>query len=67
MGTLGGGNHFIEVCLDEADQVWVMLHSGSRGIGNAMADYFIQLARAGHGALDDSIAEPGFGVLPGRL
>jgi len=45
MGTLGGGNHFIEVCLDEADRVWVMLHSGSRGIGNAMADYFIQLAR----------------------
>ncbi|MGY6217392.1 RtcB family protein [Methylolobus aquaticus] len=45
MGTLGGGNHFIEVCLDESDQVWVMLHSGSRGIGNAMADYFIQLAR----------------------
>jgi tRNA-splicing ligase RtcB len=45
MGTLGGGNHFIEVCLDEADQVWVMLHSGSRGIGNAIADYFIQLAR----------------------
>ncbi|MDQ5908692.1 MAG: hypothetical protein QG599_785 [Pseudomonadota bacterium] len=45
MGTLGGGNHFIEVCLDETDQVWVMLHSGSRGIGNAMADYFIQLAR----------------------
>lgn len=45
MGTLGGGNHFIEVCLDEAGQVWVMLHSGSRGIGNAMADYFIQLAR----------------------
>ena len=45
MGTLGGGNHFIEVCLDEADQVWVMLHSGSRGIGNAMADYFIKLAR----------------------
>jgi len=45
MGTLGGGNHFIEVCLDEVNQVWVMLHSGSRGIGNAMADYFIQLAR----------------------
>ena len=45
MGTLGGGNHFIEVCLDESDQVWVMLHSGSRGIGNAIADYFIQLAR----------------------
>jgi tRNA-splicing ligase RtcB len=45
MGTLGGGNHFIEVCLDEADRVWVMLHSGSRGIGNAMADYFIKRAR----------------------
>jgi len=45
MGTLGGGNHFIEVCLDEADQVWVILHSGSRGIGNAIADYFIKLAR----------------------
>ena len=45
LGTLGGGNHFIELCLDEAGQVWVMLHSGSRGIGNAMAEYFIQLAR----------------------
>ncbi len=45
MGTLGGGNHFIEVCLDEADQVWVMLHSGSRGIGNAIGNYFIELAR----------------------
>lgn len=45
MGTLGGGNHFIEVCLDEENRVWVMLHSGSRGIGNALADYFIQLAR----------------------
>lgn len=45
MGTLGSGNHFIEVCLDEADQVWVMLHSGSRGIGNALAGYFIELAR----------------------
>ena len=45
MGTLGGGNHFIEVCLDEDDWVWVMLHSGSRGIGNAIASYFIELAR----------------------
>lgn len=45
LGTLGGGNHFIEVCLDENNQVWVMLHSGSRGIGNGMADYFIKLAR----------------------
>lgn len=45
MGTLGGGNHFIEVCLDEEQRVWVMLHSGSRGIGNAIGNYFIELAR----------------------
>ena len=45
LGTLGGGNHFIEVCLDEANRVWVMLHSGSRGIGNAIGSYFIELAR----------------------
>lgn len=45
MGTLGGGNHFIEVCLDEAQRVWVMLHSGSRGIGNAIGHYFIERAR----------------------
>jgi tRNA-splicing ligase RtcB len=45
MGTLGGGNHFIEICLDENNQVWVMLHSGSRGIGNGLGDYFIELAR----------------------
>jgi len=45
MGTLGGGNHFIEVCLDESSRVWVMLHSGSRGMGNAIGTYFIELAR----------------------
>jgi tRNA-splicing ligase RtcB len=45
MGTLGGGNHFIEVCLDESNRVWAMLHSGSRGIGNAIGSYFIDLAR----------------------
>jgi tRNA-splicing ligase RtcB len=45
MGTLGGGNHFIELCLDEADQVWVMLHSGSRGIGNVIGRYFIAAAQ----------------------
>jgi tRNA-splicing ligase RtcB len=45
LGTLGGGNHFIEVCVDEADRVWVMLHSGSRGIGNAIGRYFIERAR----------------------
>jgi tRNA-splicing ligase RtcB (3'-phosphate/5'-hydroxy nucleic acid ligase) len=45
MGTLGGGNHFIEICLDEHGGVWVMLHSGSRGVGNAMGTMFIELAK----------------------
>ncbi|MDR3159553.1 MAG: RtcB family protein [Zoogloeaceae bacterium] len=45
LGTLGGGNHFIELCLDEDDQVWVMLHSGSRGIGNVIGRYFIAAAQ----------------------
>jgi tRNA-splicing ligase RtcB len=45
LGTLGTGNHFIEVCLDEHDTVWFMLHSGSRGVGNAIGSYFIELAR----------------------
>jgi tRNA-splicing ligase RtcB (3'-phosphate/5'-hydroxy nucleic acid ligase) len=45
LGTLGGGNHFIEVCLDEEARVWVMLHSGSRGIGNCIGRYFIERAR----------------------
>ncbi|MBV8465092.1 MAG: RtcB family protein [Burkholderiales bacterium] len=45
IGTLGGGNHFIELCLDEADRVWVMLHSGSRGTGNVIGRYFIEAAR----------------------
>jgi tRNA-splicing ligase RtcB len=45
LGSLGGGNHFIELCLDESGDAWVMLHSGSRGIGNAIGSYFIELAR----------------------
>ena len=45
LGTLGSGNHFIEVCLDEAGAVWFMLHSGSRGVGNAIGTHFIELAR----------------------
>jgi tRNA-splicing ligase RtcB len=52
MGTLGGGNHFIELCLDESDRVWVMLHSGSRGIGNQIGRHFIALAREEMLALD---------------
>jgi len=45
LGTLGTGNHFIEVCLDEQDAVWFMLHSGSRGVGNRIGTYFIEKAR----------------------
>lgn len=45
LGTLGTGNHFIELCLDENDDVWIMLHSGSRGIGNRIGTYFIELAK----------------------
>jgi tRNA-splicing ligase RtcB len=45
LGSLGGGNHFIEICLDEAGAVWVMLHSGSRGIGNKTAQKHIEKAR----------------------
>jgi tRNA-splicing ligase RtcB len=55
LGTLGGGNHFIEVCLDTADKVWLMLHSGSRGIGAALAEHHMEIARRlGHNqALED--------------
>lgn len=45
LGTLGTGNHFVEVCLDERDDVWFMLHSGSRGVGNRIGSYFIELAK----------------------
>jgi len=45
MGSLGGGNHFIEVCLDESGHLWAMLHSGSRGVGNCIGRYFIARAR----------------------
>ena len=45
LGTLGTGNHFVEICLDETNQVWIMLHSGSRGVGNVIGRYFIELAR----------------------
>lgn len=45
LGTLGTGNHFIEICLDTGGAVWVMLHSGSRGIGNAIGSYFIERAK----------------------
>lgn len=58
LGTLGGGNHFIEICVDEHQQVWLMLHSGSRGIGNSIGQYFIELAKKDMGQL--------LGTLPDR-
>ena len=45
LGTLGSGNHFIELCVDESQDVWIMLHSGSRGIGNMIGTYFIEKAK----------------------
>lgn len=45
LGSLGGGNHFVEVCIDEEQRVWIMLHSGSRGIGNVIGRYFIAAAQ----------------------
>lgn len=45
LGTLGTGNHFVEICLDESDAVWVMLHSGSRGVGNRIGTHFIEAAK----------------------
>jgi tRNA-splicing ligase RtcB len=45
LGSLGSGNHFIELCIDEAQDVWIMLHSGSRGVGNLIGRYFIEKAK----------------------
>ena len=53
LGSLGSGNHFLEVCLDESDSVWLVLHSGSRGVGNKLADRHIKLAKAQHQSLED--------------
>ncbi|MEJ2856963.1 MULTISPECIES: RtcB family protein [unclassified Saccharothrix] len=60
MGTLGGGNHFLEVCLDTDDRVWVMLHSGSRGIGNQLAQHHIAVARGL--AHNESLPDPDLAV-----
>src|ERR1035437_6463383 len=59
LGTLGTGNHFIEVCLDEVGSVWVILHSGSRGIGNKIGSMFIQIAR-------DDMKQAGY-ILPDKI
>jgi len=58
MGSLGGGNHFIEVCLDTEDQVWLMLHSGSRNIGNKLAQCHINTAKTLAKLADGSLPDP---------
>lgn len=58
LGTLGSGNHFIELCLDETDRLWAVLHSGSRGIGNRLGSQHIKIAQA--------ISEARGDVLPDR-
>ena len=66
LGTLGTGNHFIEVCLDEEERVWFMLHSGSRGVGNAIGSLLHRARQGGHAALVREPPRPGSGLLPGR-
>ena len=63
LGTLGGGNHFIELCLDEADRVWLMLHSGSRTLGAAIGEHFIQSAREQAERLDRRLPDRDLGWL----
>ncbi|MEO1147148.1 MAG: RtcB family protein [Cyanobacteria bacterium J06638_22] len=58
MGSLGGGNHFIEVCLDTKDQVWLMLHSGSRNIGNKLAQCHINTAKQLAKLADNALPDP---------
>jgi tRNA-splicing ligase RtcB (3'-phosphate/5'-hydroxy nucleic acid ligase) len=64
MGTLGGGNHFIEICLDTDDKVWAMLHSGSRGVGNLLAQHHIAIARGL--AHNKSLPDPDLAVFLAR-
>ncbi len=69
LGSMGGGNHFIEVCLDEEDRVWVMLHSGSRGTGNRIGAYFINVAKEAIAKerLDFHLADKDLAFLARRL
>jgi tRNA-splicing ligase RtcB len=64
MGTLGGGNHFIELCLDEKDRVWIMLHSGSRNIGKVIADVFISQAKEACKMWQIPLEDPDLAWLP---
>lgn len=64
LGTLGGGNHFIEVCLDQNEDVWVTLHSGSRGIGNKIGMYYIKKAQELCEKMFIQLADPDLAYLP---
>ena len=64
LGTLGGGNHFIEICLDENENVWVTLHSGSRGIGNKIGMYYIAKAQKLCNQMFIQLPDPDLAYLP---
>jgi tRNA-splicing ligase RtcB len=64
LGTLGSGNHFIELCLDENQQVWIMLHSGSRGIGNTIGRHYIEKAKREMERWHISLPDPDLAYLP---
>lgn len=64
LGTLGGGNHFIELCIDKEDGVWLMLHSGSRGIGNRIGSHFIEQAKLGMDIWSIKLADPNLAYIP---
>lgn len=64
LGTLGTGNHFIEVCLDETDRVWFMLHSGSRGVGNKIGTYFIKRAKQAMKTWHVDLPDPNLAYFP---
>lgn len=65
LGTLGGGNHFIELCLDEENRVWLFLHSGSRGVGNKIAQKHIKAAQEQRAAAGDVLADKDHAWLDG--
>jgi tRNA-splicing ligase RtcB len=64
LGTLGTGNHFVELCLDTDGGVWLMLHSGSRGIGNRIGTYFVEQAKKGMEAWHIKLPDPDLAYLP---
>lgn len=64
LASLGTGNHFVELCLDETDGVWLMLHSGSRGIGNRIGSYFIEQAKRGMEMWSIELPDPDLAYLP---